>query len=106
VRLGIRITQSPDFGALSFLRYCEFDFCSTIFQVVDESSNREITAMSHAPVHCAGLKPIVVELKAGETYAWCACGRSANQPFCDGSHQGTGLDPVVFIAEKDARVAL
>lgn len=62
--------------------------------------------MSHAPVHCAGLKPIVVELKAGETYAWCACGRSANQPFCDGSHQGTGLDPVVFIAEKDARVAL
>jgi len=62
--------------------------------------------MSHAPVHCAGLKPMVVELKAGETYAWCACGRSSNQPFCDGSHQGTGLDPVVFVAEKDARVAL
>ncbi|MCV6590403.1 MAG: CDGSH iron-sulfur domain-containing protein [Marinobacterium sp.] len=62
--------------------------------------------MSHAPVHCAGLKPVIVQLKAGETYAWCACGRSGIQPFCDGSHQGTGLDPVVFVAEKDACVAL
>lgn len=62
--------------------------------------------MSHAPVHCAGRAPLVVHLKEGETYAWCACGRSRNQPFCDGSHQGTGIDPVVFIAEADADVAL
>ena len=27
------------------------------------------------------------------TYWWCACGRSNTQPFCDGSHQGTGLGP-------------
>ena len=62
--------------------------------------------MSHSPVHCAGVRPIVVELKAGETYAWCACGRSGNQPFCDGAHQGTGIDPVVFTAERDTKVAL
>ncbi len=62
--------------------------------------------MSHSPVHCAGIKPVVVSLQEGETYAWCACGRSSNQPFCDGSHQGTGIDPVVFVAEKNARVAL
>jgi CDGSH-type Zn-finger protein len=37
--------------------------------------------------------PIVKPAESG-TYWWCACGRSASQPFCDGSHQGTGLEPV------------
>jgi CDGSH iron-sulfur domain-containing protein 3 len=45
--------------------------------------------------------PFAVELRAGKTYAWCACGRSAAQPFCDGSHQQTSLTPVVFRAERD-----
>lgn len=45
-------------------------------------------------------KPYVVELEPG-TYYWCACGRSQNQPFCDGSHQGTEFSPVEFtISEK------
>ncbi len=44
--------------------------------------------------------PFAVELVEGETYYWCACGRSKSQPFCDGSHQGTGLEPVAFTAEK------
>ena len=34
----------------------------------------------------AGTKPVVLELEAG-THYWCACGRSSNQPFCDGSHE-------------------
>lgn len=38
-------------------------------------------------------KPYVQEVEAGE-YWWCACGRSAEQPFCDGSHKGTGLKPM------------
>ena len=37
--------------------------------------------------------PYVLDAKPG-TYAWCACGGSKNQPFCDGSHKGTGLGPV------------
>jgi len=44
--------------------------------------------------------PFAVELAQGETYHWCACGRSKNQPFCDGSHQGIGIEPVAFTAEK------
>lgn len=48
--------------------------------------------------------PYEVTLKAGKNYAWCACGRSAKQPFCDGTHKGTGLMPVVFNAEKDETV--
>ncbi|HID50089.1 MAG TPA: CDGSH iron-sulfur domain-containing protein [Chromatiales bacterium] len=55
--------------------------------------------MSSEPV-IARKEPYVVELKAGETYYWCACGRSKSQPFCDGSHQGTGLEPVAFTAEQ------
>jgi CDGSH iron-sulfur domain-containing protein 3 len=37
--------------------------------------------------------PLVQNVEAG-TYYWCACGRSASQPFCDGSHAGTGLAPM------------
>ncbi|WP_320130798.1 CDGSH iron-sulfur domain-containing protein [uncultured Sphaerochaeta sp.] len=44
--------------------------------------------------------PFAVELKAGKSYHWCACGRSKNQPFCDGSHHGTEFTPVAFTAEK------
>jgi len=48
-------------------------------------------------------KPIKVELEAGKTYYWCRCGRSKDQPFCDGSHKGTGLSPLEFkpdVSEK------
>lgn len=48
--------------------------------------------------------PYPTEVEAGKTYFWCACGRSANQPFCDGSHKGTGLAPIKHTAEKDGKV--
>ena len=50
--------------------------------------------------------PIPVDVKKGETYYWCACGRSASQPFCDGSHKGTSFTPLAFTAEKDESVYL
>ena len=50
--------------------------------------------------HVAAKKPAVLELDPG-TYWWCACGRSADQPFCDGSHKGSGLQPhKLALAEK------
>ncbi len=51
-------------------------------------------------------QPYAVELKQGRKYAWCACGRSKKQPFCDGSHKGTGLEPVLFVAEKEGTAYL
>jgi len=51
-------------------------------------------------------EPHAVEVKQGETYYWCACGRSKNQPFCDGTHQGTDFEPVAFTAEKTDKVYL
>ena len=51
-------------------------------------------------------KPIKVELKAEKTIYWCSCGRSANQPFCDGSHKETDFTPVSFTPEKDGEYFL
>ena len=42
------------------------------------------------------LNPYQVELEAGKRYAWCRCGRSQKQPFCDGSHAGSGIDPLML----------
>ena len=56
--------------------------------------------MSDEPV-IAQKSPYPVEVEAGKTYFWCACGRSATQPFCDGSHKGTGFAPMRHTAEKD-----
>ncbi|MFA6856872.1 MAG: CDGSH iron-sulfur domain-containing protein [Treponema sp.] len=50
--------------------------------------------------------PYTVEVEAGKTYYWCACGRSASQPFCDGSHKGTSFTPVKFTPEKTETVHL
>jgi len=44
--------------------------------------------------------PIKITVEAGKTYFWCACGRSKNQPFCDGSHKETQFTPVAWKAEE------
>ena len=45
--------------------------------------------------------PYPVDVEAGKKYFWCACGKSASQPFCDGSHKDTEFTPVKFEAETD-----
>jgi CDGSH-type Zn-finger protein len=48
--------------------------------------------------------PFPVEVEENKTYFWCACGRSANQPFCDGSHRGTGFTPMKYDATESETV--
>jgi CDGSH-type Zn-finger protein len=59
--------------------------------------------MSDQP-EIASRTPFPTEVKEGEKYMWCACGRSQNQPFCDGSHKGTGFSPKPYTAPKDKTV--
>ena len=50
--------------------------------------------------------PYAVELEPGKKYAWCACGESSNQPFCDGAHKGGEFSPKVFTAEEAKKAYL
>ncbi|MBK17912.1 MAG: glutamate synthase [Rhodospirillaceae bacterium] len=43
-------------------------------------------------------------VEEGQEYWWCACGRTASPPFCDGSHKGTGIEPVLYVAKRDRPV--
>lgn len=56
--------------------------------------------MPDTPV-IAGRAPIKVAVEAGKSYWWCACGKSATQPFCDGSHKGSGLAPKEYKPAAD-----
>lgn len=61
--------------------------------------------MADLPI-VAAKSPAEVQVEEGQTYHWCRCGRSNNQPFCDGSHAGTSITPLEFKAEKDDTVYL
>ena len=49
-------------------------------------------------------QPIAVDVEAGKEYWWCSCGKSENQPFCDGSHSGTEFAPVPYKAEESKQL--
>ncbi len=51
-------------------------------------------------------KPIKVNLVKGQEYYFCTCGKSKNQPFCDGSHAGTSFTPQAIVAESDEEAYL
>ena len=54
----------------------------------------------------ASNEPCAVEVEGGKQYFWCACGKSANQPYCDGSHKGSQFSPLPFTAEETGTVYL
>lgn len=48
--------------------------------------------------------PFAVKVEAGKDYWWCACGQSKTQPFCDGTHKGSGFSPVKYSATESNEV--
>ena len=48
--------------------------------------------------------PYVLEMEPGK-YAWCACGLSVKQPFCDGSHKSTDIRPIIEEITEKKKVA-
>lgn len=49
-------------------------------------------------------EPFVLLMKPGK-YAWCSCGESKKQPFCDGTHENTGMYPVTVHITEEKQVA-
>jgi len=56
--------------------------------------------MSESAPVIAQKTPYAVTVEAGKSYWWCSCGKSASQPFCDGSHRGSSFTPLEYKAEK------
>lgn len=54
------------------------------------------------PTIC-GRGPLALKVERG-THWWCSCGLSSHQPFCDGSHKGSGFQPVKFVADEERTV--
>jgi CDGSH-type Zn-finger protein len=48
--------------------------------------------------------PFKFDVVGGKSYFWCACGRSKNQPFCDGSHKGSEFSPIKYDATENKTV--
>lgn len=53
---------------------------------------------------CAQTGPYLAIVEEDRVYAWCSCGLSNNQPFCDGSHKGTGMHSLKHTPEQAGRV--
>ncbi|XP_023269442.1 CDGSH iron-sulfur domain-containing protein 3, mitochondrial-like [Seriola lalandi dorsalis] len=71
------------------------------------SSMMQSVLMSTQPVSAARL-PYRVKVSAGKRYAWCACGHSKKQPFCDGAHRTAAptISPLRFTPDKDRTLML
>ena len=73
------------------------NYCSVLpaKQLSEESEMSE-------PVRASD-KPYIIEVEKDKSYFWCACGKSANQPFCDGSHKGSEFVPLKYTAEETGK---
>ena len=51
------------------------------------------------------IEPTIVKQVTKEV-AYCRCTRSKNLPFCDGSHEGTNIQPHVLTFEEPTTIAI
>ncbi len=54
----------------------------------------------------AGNGPLIIDAEKDKPYAWCTCGLSTTQPYCNGSHKGTNFTPKVVTESEGKKVAL
>lgn len=54
----------------------------------------------------AGNQPVMIELEKNKRYAWCSCGYSEKQPFCNGAHKNEGGIPMIFSVDEEKKAAL
>lgn len=49
--------------------------------------------------------PYLYKVEEDEKVAWCACGKSDKQPFCDGSHKGSEFRPMIIDVQAGETIA-
>ena len=54
----------------------------------------------------AGKSPIIEKLEQNKKYAWCTCGNSSSQPWCNGAHSTSSFSPMIFEAEESKNAAI
>ena len=75
--------------------------------VIRITFKRQITRVNMGvkmKIKTAKNSPYPIEVVKAQTYYWCSCGLSENQPFCDRSHQSTELTPLEFVASESKTV--
>lgn len=99
---GSGMTASVLFVAeeiLGFPKISLYDGSWTEYGQKPEYNDKEIEDGLNTPIS-QKFFPNHVTLEKGKQYSWCSCGRSKEQPFCDGSHVGTNFKPLKFVAEQ------
>jgi len=89
--------------------FCDYAHAENSWKEGDGAPATAEAAPAQAPGDgpvIADNKPAMVNLTKGEEKYFCTCGRSAGQPFCDGSHAGTTFVPHAFTADADGNAAL
>jgi len=75
--------------------------------VIRITLKRQITRVNigvKMKIKTAKNSPYPIEVVNGQTYYWCSCGLSENQPFCDRSHQSTEMTPLEFVATENKTI--
>ena len=54
----------------------------------------------------ASKSPSKIETQKNTKYAWCSCGLSTKQPYCDGGHKGTGFKPIIIQESENKTIFL
>ncbi|XP_069577837.1 CDGSH iron-sulfur domain-containing protein 3, mitochondrial-like isoform X1 [Brachyistius frenatus] len=88
-------------------RRCALNFSRPQLLLLASSPGVRCRLQSTQPIPAARL-PFRVKLTAGKSYAWCACGHSKKQPFCDGAHRSKSpsISPLRFTPDRDSTVML
>ncbi len=79
---------------------------SYFYPVVKSDKSGSEIAADYKRENTTTLEPAKVELEPNTTYLFCQCGYSKNQPFCDGSHQGSKFKPMPFEVKRKTKARL